>query len=388
MSFPSLKSLSLTAPTGARKKATPSRLSQPPAKSIAKKQPPPNHLDSLPVELRELVAHQLIALRKGEPLQICTEVDNWCVAHPEACLSPSVWREALSLAFGLVMEPDARAAVHASWRVVFEAACQNLAALSVEERQRWAGAAAWDQRDLDKQLMLLPDSVQNKPLRMLLIARGGEEGRYVLQRVASFDLMDQASEGDEAKVREKLALGAWPDFVPDNRQEPGRQSALSCAATNGHTEIVRILLQAGVGAALDAETQYNTGTPLLWALRRSHAEIAELLIKAGARVDTDILIEAIYGHGADSPKCVQLILKTGVDPDPNPNPSTRHTPRFLALRRIMNYERQLAQGEGTVQPLLNKARAVLAVIDESIDARRRLGRLRYQARYRGATSAA
>lgn len=386
MSFPSLLNLSLTAPTGARKKATPSRLIQPPSPS----QPPPNHLDSLPVELRELVAHQLIALRKGEPVQICTEVDNWCVAHRDACLNPLVWREALSLAFGLVMDPDARPAVHASWRVVFEAACQNLAALSVEERQRWAGAAAWDQRDLDKQLMLLPDSVQNQPLRMLLIARGGEEGRYLRQQDVSFDLMAAALEGDEAKVLEMLTRGAWPDFVSGHQQEPGRQSALSCAATNGHTDIVRILLQADVGAALDAETEHNTGTPLIWALRKSHAEIAELLIKAGARVDTDVLIEAVLGDGVDSPKCVDLILKTGIDPDPKTNPNTQPTARIVALGRIRHYEGQLARGGvvGTIQPLLNKARAVLAVIDADVARRRRLGRLRYQARYRGTTSAA
>ena len=379
MSFPSLLNLSLTAPTGARKKATPSRSIKPPAKSIAKKQPPPNHLDSLPVELRELVAHQLIALRKGEPLQICTEVDNWCVAHPEACLSPSVWREALSLAFGLVMEPDARHAVHirASWRAVFEAACQNLAALSVDERQRWAGAAAWDQRDLDQQLMWLPVSVQNKPLRMLLIARGGEDGRYVLQKGLSIALMAFAWEGNVAPVREMLSLGAWPDFVYPNTHLQHRQSAICGAASRGHTEIVRILLKAGVGVALDAETQYNTGTPLMWALRESYAEIVALLIKAGARVDTALLIEAVYGMGVDSPKCVQLLLEAGIDPDPDPNPSTRHTARFLALRRIVDYEGRLARGGvvGIVQPLLNKARAVLAVIDESIDAQRRLGRL-------------
>lgn len=54
------------------------------------------------------------------------------------------------------------------------------------------------------------------------------------------------------------------------------------ASYKGHTETVRMLLDAG--ADVNAHGNYHISS-LLWASGRGHAEIAKLLIQHGAKVN-------------------------------------------------------------------------------------------------------
>ena len=160
MSLPSLATLSLATPTGARSKAQPLRKNvQPPAwgetlvpatlppvviyesdwratgapaQSGSAKPPrralrrvgrrpsrksggesgaePPNRaspefIHALPPVVYQLVAHSLVTLMQGKPSKLCKDLANWCAAAPKQACDPEVWREAYALAFGLVKKP-------------------------------------------------------------------------------------------------------------------------------------------------------------------------------------------------------------------------------------------------------------------------------------------
>nr|XP_040237698.2 kinase D-interacting substrate of 220 kDa isoform X3 [Anopheles coluzzii] len=82
------------------------------------------------------------------------------------------------------------------------------------------------------------------------------------------------------------------------------------ASGRGHTEIVRLLVNTG-GAKVNVGDKYGT-TPLVWACRKGSAEIVDVLLKAGANVDTagmyswTPLLVAVSGGFQE---CVSLLLE-------------------------------------------------------------------------------
>uniref|UniRef100_A0A182QVK2 KAP NTPase domain-containing protein n=1 Tax=Anopheles farauti TaxID=69004 RepID=A0A182QVK2_9DIPT len=82
------------------------------------------------------------------------------------------------------------------------------------------------------------------------------------------------------------------------------------ASGRGHTEIVRLLVNTG-GAKVNVGDKYGT-TPLVWACRKGSAEIVDILLKAGANVDTagmyswTPLLVAVSGGFQE---CVTLLLE-------------------------------------------------------------------------------
>ncbi|XP_052861765.1 kinase D-interacting substrate of 220 kDa isoform X3 [Anopheles cruzii] len=82
------------------------------------------------------------------------------------------------------------------------------------------------------------------------------------------------------------------------------------ASGRGHTEIVRLLVNTG-GAKVNVGDKYGT-TPLVWACRKGKAEIVDILLKAGANVDTagmyswtPLLVSVSGGFQ----ECVTLLLE-------------------------------------------------------------------------------
>ncbi|XP_058117079.1 kinase D-interacting substrate of 220 kDa isoform X3 [Anopheles coustani] len=82
------------------------------------------------------------------------------------------------------------------------------------------------------------------------------------------------------------------------------------ASGRGHTDIVRLLVNTG-GAKVNVGDKYGT-TPLVWACRKGNAEIVDVLLKAGANVDTagmyswTPLLVAVSGGYQE---CVTLLLE-------------------------------------------------------------------------------
>jgi len=88
-------------------------------------------------------------------------------------------------------------------------------------------------------------------------------------------LLDAAHEGDMAKVKEALGLGA--DIHAMN------ETPLSYAVAQGHTEIVAFLLDRGA----DLHVVNNTVEVLYRAASKGHTETAALLLDRGAHIHAD-----------------------------------------------------------------------------------------------------
>ena len=56
------------------------------------------------------------------------------------------------------------------------------------------------------------------------------------------------------------------------------------AANNGHTEIVKLILQKD-RSSIDIQNVVNKGTALMWTCRNGYAAVIELLIRSGANLD-------------------------------------------------------------------------------------------------------
>lgn len=125
-----------------------------------------------------------------------------------------------------------------------------------------------------------------------------------------------------------------------NVQEASReQSALMWAASQGHVEVARVLIEAGAdvnaiskvrpmlmfvdatnGGAFDKGQMENLGgfTPLLFAARNGHTDLARELLSAGADIDlaagngtSPLVIAAHSGHG----DLAIMLLEEGANPD-------------------------------------------------------------------------
>lgn len=100
-------------------------------------------------------------------------------------------------------------------------------------------------------------------------------------------------------------------FVPPENPDP--ITALMVTVYDGHTEVARLLIDAG--AQVDAADSTGT-TALMLAAWRGHAEYARLLIDAGADVDskcdsgdTALYVAALCGH----PEIVSLLVTAGAN---------------------------------------------------------------------------
>jgi ankyrin repeat protein len=64
-----------------------------------------------------------------------------------------------------------------------------------------------------------------------------------------------------------------------NLQDQKKYSALILSAIRGHTEITKLLIDAGADLNLQDQCKYSA---LIWSASRGHTEIAKLLKDAGA----------------------------------------------------------------------------------------------------------
>ena len=146
------------------------------------------------------------------------------------------------------------------------------------------------------------------------------------------ELILAASVGHVASVEEILMRPQNPNRLAD----PGNNTALGKASDRGHTEVVRILLEAGAdndGHALGGGYQ---GPALVLAAARGHLEIVRLLLEAGASTEaigyfygsevTPLLAtidghdhvarhESAQGPNEKSTEVARLLLEARADPN-------------------------------------------------------------------------
>jgi ankyrin repeat protein len=167
----------------------------------------------------------------------------------------------------------------------------------------------------------------------LLLERGADPRR---QEKNGFCALQMAAQGgDPATIRLLLSLSLDPAqrnhggktaldiaarfghveavrlLSEDARAIRASRYALACAAMDGHTAVVALLLSAGA----DPEDAEGISPPLLCAAFKGHVSIAKLLLDAGARVDrasgdqTPLFAAAGKGHS----EVVRLLIAARAD---------------------------------------------------------------------------
>jgi len=332
---------SLTAPTGGPNADGKRPMKAARAESEDEQQGP---LVELPIEVSELITHQLIATLGGDLTSVCKTLSDWCTANRQACADDSVWREAFAPVFGYVVKPGTKVPYRlrraifgddqVTWQITFKGLCKDFEKLTIEGREMWAGMAQWTAREVDE---MTARAVNNgtmsgkksyepgqSPLIELLIARGGDFVRYYTLHRLSEDLIYAAEYNNLQDMRRLLTRGAWPDFIGRGRVNLQWCSALVAAATNGYAEAVHMLLEAGAGKALDygekligvdEESWLHrngvVGSPLYWAVVGGYAAIVEDLLDHGATAKEDHLALAVTSECGFDGFCVIARLLVG-----------------------------------------------------------------------------
>ena len=136
--------------------------------------------------------------------------------------------------------------------------------------------------------------------------------RRLTSVVAGCPLCQPTIEGDLAKVRRMLTLGADP-----NASSKTGITALMAATDKGHTEIVEILIAAGANP--DAALKVGVGkgiTPLMSAAMRGNLEMVKAFIAGKANLDlTDIrgITALMFATRSGSSDVAKVLLDAGAD---------------------------------------------------------------------------
>ncbi|CAE7423020.1 unnamed protein product [Symbiodinium sp. CCMP2592] len=128
------------------------------------------------------------------------------------------------------------------------------------------------------------------------------------------DLYDAASDCNVTEVERLLQLPLDPDVCDD---ESGKWciTLLIQASTDGHADVVQLLLEAGADKELG---DIDGCTPLFVAAQTGHAPVVRLLLEAGAQTEvrdlkgrTALMEASMRGHTP----VVQLLLEAGAQKD-------------------------------------------------------------------------
>jgi len=142
--------------------------------------------------------------------------------------------------------------------------------------------------------------------------------QFCIAQNSDYILLEAAEKG-EIDVIEKMHL----DSVKVNVKNIEGVTPLMFAAENGHTKIVKLLVNKG--ADINIVPKYSKVTPLIAAVKNNHVEIVEFLLKNNANANdidevmqTPLIYAAAYGY----PLAAEILLRSGANPDLAPNYET------------------------------------------------------------------
>ena len=136
-------------------------------------------------------------------------------------------------------------------------------------------------------------------------------------------------------VKLLLQAGADPNQVIGGLMVGRRDLPLDLAVTCGNKDVVQLLLKAGADASVENDIAIlQRETPLFWAAGRGHTDVVKQLLNAGAESnwtncqgDSSLHLAAIGGHK----DMVTLLLNAGADP--NKASDKERTPLHEAAKR-------------------------------------------------------
>ena len=171
----------------------------------------------------------------------------------------------------------------------------------------------------------------------LLLESAPFQRRYdkmlVMKRELEEQLIDSSTFGDVDVVGRLLSLGVDKDCESDSGDGSGYEGGtpLYWAATNGHADVVRLLLDAG--ADLD-KADVDGETPLYWASVKDHRDVVKMLLDAGADPDLannkDEKTPLYQAAESGLEEVVKLLLHAGADP--NKHDEEGITPIYKAVQ--------------------------------------------------------
>ena len=126
---------------------------------------------------------------------------------------------------------------------------------------------------------------------------------------AENELLIASEAGDFEKVKTLLSAGAERDIMAFEDT-----TALIWAAREGHTQVVKALLAAGVDVNKRYDGDDTGSTALMWASEKGHTDIVKLLLAAGADVNIvpmHIDSPLITAQKAGYDEIVQLLRAAG-----------------------------------------------------------------------------
>jgi ankyrin repeat protein len=131
----------------------------------------------------------------------------------------------------------------------------------------------------------------NISIARALIAAGADVN--AANRYGVSALLDASRTGDAAMMSVLLKAGADP-----NRAHPGGETPIMAASRSGNVEAVQLLLESKVDVNAVDKTQKTTA--LMWAANEGHAEVADLLLKAGANPDLQAHVTSLSARTINS----------------------------------------------------------------------------------------
>ena len=188
------------------------------------------------------------------------------------------------------------------------------------------------ERDLKEQNILHLAAQQNRH-EVIAVLLEGREGE-VLALIKAPDQIENtalhvaAASGSLETVRELLKEAYAADVDQKNWDE---QTACHLAATNGHSDVLALLLQHDPSAIFDRDEDDNT--PLHLAALNKHCQAVEMLLAAGASVQKRNRQEWTAldcAASAGGRRCCAALLDNGSDLDPLDR--SRLTPLHLAAK--------------------------------------------------------
>jgi serine/threonine protein kinase len=154
------------------------------------------------------------------------------------------------------------------------------------------------------------EQTRSTPQNHQVIVTKGDNSKPIFpSHLIGVSLYSVAEKGDVEAVKILLAFGADVNVKDQNN---GR-TPMSYAAGNGHSDVVKLLLQAGAEVDLPDE---DGRTPMSYAAKNGHSHLVTSLLQTGAKVDakdlrqrTPISHAAWNGHS----DVVKLLLQAGAE---------------------------------------------------------------------------